>query len=127
LDDALKCRTERLANGDAFMFEFSYPRVFIRLKWPGMPKSWRRAIWTNTFPGTITKATLAKKIAECVQDFIRDNAGNPINDEEGTDALRYKVGYGPHDVKLEDLILVSLHQVGLKSWQPHLRLKCQIT
>lgn len=124
LDDALKCRTKRLLDKDTLMFEGCGPSVSIRLEWPGA--SWSRQIPTKDFrnpPGPITKAKLAKNIAKCVQRFIKDTQDKTINDEEDTNALRFKVGPDPNDVKLEDLILVSLHHVSQGSWQPQLRLK----
>lgn len=42
--------------------------------------------------------------------------------EEGSDE-RWHIGDGPSDIKLEDLMLVSIHHVSLGSWQPHLRLR----
>jgi len=123
LDDALKCRTKRLLNKDTLMFDGCGPSVSIRLEWPGAP--WSRQIPTRDFrnpPGPITKAKLAKIIAKCVQRFIKDTQDKPINDEEDTNALRFRVGTQPCDVKLEDLILVSLHHVSQGSWQPQLRL-----
>ena len=42
--------------------------------------------------------------------------------EEGFD-VRWRIGEGPNDIKLEDLMLVSIHHVSLGSWQPHLRLR----
>jgi hypothetical protein len=124
LDDALRSHVKRLVDKDALMFEGCGPSVSIRLEWPGVP--WSRQIPTKDFrspPGPITKAKLAKNIAKCVQRFIKDTQGKPINDEEDTNALRFRVGSGPNDVKLEDLVLVSLHHVSQGSWQPHLRLK----
>lgn len=35
---------------------------------------------------------------------------------------RWRIGEGPNDIKLEDLVLVSMHHVSLGSWQPQLRL-----
>jgi len=37
LDDAIKCRTKRLLDKDALMFEGCGPSVSIRLEWPGAP------------------------------------------------------------------------------------------
>lgn len=38
--------------------------------------------------------------------------GNPL----------WRIGDGPDDIRLEDLVLVSIHHVSLGSWQPQLRL-----
>jgi len=127
LDDALKSRTKHLLDRDAKMFEACGPSVSIRLEWPGAP--WSRQIPTKNFrhpPGPITKDKLAKNIAKCVERFIVDTQDKPINDEEDTNALRFKVGTGPNDVKLQDLILVSLHHVSQGSWQPQLRLRREV-
>jgi len=127
LDDALKSRTRRLVDKDGLMFDGCGPSVSIRLEWPGAP--WSRQIPTKDFrspPGPITKAKLAKNIAKCVQRFIKDIQDKPINEEEDINALRFKVGTGPNDLKLEDLVLVSLHHVSQGSWQPQLRLRRQI-
>ncbi|KIM82955.1 hypothetical protein PILCRDRAFT_819755 [Piloderma croceum F 1598] len=127
LDDALKSRTKNLVDKDALMFDGCGPSVSIRLEWPGAP--WSRQIPTKDFrspPGPITKAKLAKNIAKCVQRFIKDVQDKPVNEEEDANALRFKVGTGANDVKLEDLVLVSLHHVSQGSWQPHLRLRREI-
>jgi len=39
--------------------------------------------------------------------------------EEDADP-RWRIGDGPNDIKLEDLVLVSMHHVSLGSWQPQL-------
>lgn len=40
----------------------------------------------------------------------------------GSPDIRWKVGDTPDRVQLEDLVLVSLHNVARGSWQPHFRL-----
>lgn len=35
----------------------------------------------------------------------------------------WKVGNRPNELKLDDLVLVSLHHVSLGSWQPQIRLR----
>lgn len=42
--------------------------------------------------------------------------------EDGSDD-KWRIGDRPDDIKLEDLMLVSIHHVSLGSWQPHLRLR----
>lgn len=42
--------------------------------------------------------------------------------EDGSDE-RWRIGDKPGDIKVEDLMLVSIHHVSLGSWQPHLRLR----
>jgi hypothetical protein len=48
-----------------------------------------------------------------------DRKALPMEDEADQ---RWRIGDGPDDVKLEDLVLVSIHHVSLGSWQPQLRL-----
>lgn len=42
--------------------------------------------------------------------------------EDGSDE-RWRIGDRPGDIKVEDLMLVSIHHVSLGSWQPQLRLR----
>lgn len=84
---------------------------------------------------------LCKNVAKCVQRFINVRptyfiliiSGLPkllIQErqhcelEDGADS-RWRVGDGSHHrgLKLEDLVLVSLHHVSMGSWQPQLRLR----
>lgn len=39
---------------------------------------------------------------------------------------RWKVGTGANHIKVEDLILVSLHHVSRSTWQPQLRLNREL-
>jgi len=48
-----------------------------------------------------------------------DRKSLPLEEESDP---RWRIGDGPDDIKLEDLVLVSIHHVSLGSWQPHLRL-----
>ena len=91
------------------------------MQWPGY-RQWSRQIPTKDFrspPQPITLAKLAKNVAKCVQRFMADRKGAP--QEEDADP-RWRIGDGPNDVKLDDLVLVSIHHVSLGSWQPQLRL-----
>ncbi|KAJ7355581.1 hypothetical protein DFH08DRAFT_852863 [Mycena albidolilacea] len=122
LSDALHSRVRRLLKRDETVFEGRGPSVSIRLEWPGY-RQWSRQIPTKDFrspPGPITRAKLAKNVAKCVQRFIQERHGQPMEDD--ADA-RWRVGPGPNQIKLEDLILVSIHHVSMGSWQPHLRLR----
>ncbi|KAJ7431967.1 hypothetical protein FB451DRAFT_1483487 [Mycena latifolia] len=122
LSDALHSRVRRLLKRDEPVFEGRGPSVSIRLEWPGY-RQWSRQIPTKDFrspPGPITRAKLAKNVAKCVKRFIQERHGQPMEDD--ADA-RWRVGPGPHQIKLEDLILVSIHHVSMGSWQPHLRLR----
>ncbi|KAJ7253233.1 hypothetical protein C8J57DRAFT_1008839, partial [Mycena rebaudengoi] len=71
-------------------------------------------------PGPITRAKLAKNVAKCVQRFIQESHGQPMEDDA---YARWRVGPGPNQIKLEDLVLVTIHHVSMGSWQPHLRLR----
>ncbi|KIK53907.1 hypothetical protein GYMLUDRAFT_178209, partial [Collybiopsis luxurians FD-317 M1] len=91
--------------------------------WPGYDP-WSRAILSKDLrspPGPITKAKLAKNIAKCVQRFLQEKHKKSAENVEsrwpasGSDP-------GSTHIKLEDLILVSLHNVSKGSWQPQLRL-----
>ena len=42
--------------------------------------------------------------------------------EDGSDE-KWRIGDRPGDIKVEDLMLVSIHHVSLGSWQPQLRLR----
>jgi len=122
LHDALHSRVKNLLNRERVVFEGRGPSVSIRLEWPGY-RQWSRQIPTKDFrspPGPITIAKLAKNVAKCVQRFMLDRKVLPM--EDGSDE-RWRIGDRPNDIKLEDLMLVSIHHVSLGSWQPHLRLR----
>ncbi|KIJ20813.1 hypothetical protein PAXINDRAFT_165652 [Paxillus involutus ATCC 200175] len=120
LDDALKQRLKHLDDKDEPMFVGCGPSVSIRLQWPGY-RPWTKQIPTMDFKnpkGPITKLKLAKNIANCVRRFIEavdSKAMEPDSDR------RWKVG--KRNIKVEDLVLVSLHHVSKGSWQPQLRLR----
>ena len=42
--------------------------------------------------------------------------------EDGSEE-KWRIGDRPGDIKVEDLMLVSIHHVSLGSWQPQLRLR----
>ncbi|KAF8845191.1 hypothetical protein BDN67DRAFT_893484 [Paxillus ammoniavirescens] len=126
LDDALKQRLKHLDDKDEPMFVGCGPSVSIRLQacsgslWPGY-RPWTKQIPTMDFKkskGPITKIKLAKNIANCVRRFIE--AGDSKAMEPDSDR-RWRVG--KRNIKVEDLVLVSLHHVSKGSWQPQLRLR----
>ncbi|TFK18976.1 hypothetical protein FA15DRAFT_231117 [Coprinopsis marcescibilis] len=122
LVDALHSRVKRMVDREKPVFEGRGPSVSIRLEWPGY-RQWTRQIPTKDFrspPGPITMAKLAKNIAKCVQRFIDENKDRNL--EDGADA-RWKIGVRHHEVRLEDIVLVSVHHVSLGSWQPQFRLR----
>ncbi|KAJ3878912.1 hypothetical protein F5051DRAFT_427781 [Lentinula edodes] len=142
LSDALHSRVRRLLDREQTVFEGRGPSVSIRLEWPGY-RQWSRQIPTKDFrtpPGPITKAKLAKNVAKCVQRFIsvglffsvaeslyltlyvQERQNQALEDESDSRWRVGLIGTGEDFIKLEDLILVSMHHVSMGSWQPQLRL-----
>ncbi|KAK2463662.1 hypothetical protein APHAL10511_004413 [Amanita phalloides] len=124
LIDALYSRTRRLLDHDKEVFEGRGPSVSIRLEWPGY-RQWSRQIPTKDFkspPRPINMTKLCKNVAKCVQRFIIERQHCEL--EDGAN-LRWRVGDSPRHrgIRLEDLVLVSLHHVSMGSWQPQLRLR----
>jgi hypothetical protein len=120
---------------------FFHRLTYLFFQWPGY-RQWSRQIPTKDFrspPGPITIAKLAKNVAKCVQRFmlvstsslchsfsfqltrqLKDRKMLPM--EEGAEE-KWRIGDRPNDIKVEDLMLVSIHHVSLGSWQPQLRLR----
>ncbi|KAG2113169.1 uncharacterized protein F5147DRAFT_64536 [Suillus discolor] len=120
LDDALKAKMKDLLDKDDNMFENCGPSVSIRLQWPGY-RAWTKQIPTMDFKspkGPITRAKLAKNIANCVKRFIEEKEKERMEMEADR---RWRVG--TRYIRMEDLILVSLHHISKGSWQPQLRLR----
>ncbi|KAL0567323.1 hypothetical protein V5O48_014672 [Marasmius crinis-equi] len=121
LIDALHGRLERFPGREDTVFEARGPTtISIRLEWPGY-QPWNRQIPTRDFctpPRPITKAKLAKNVAKCVQRFIVERQGRQMEKESDE---KYRVGTGTGTIRLEDLVVVSLHHVSAGSWQPQLR------
>ncbi|KAG1746699.1 uncharacterized protein EDB91DRAFT_1049303 [Suillus paluster] len=124
LEDALKAKMEDLLDKYDSMFEDCGPSVSIRLQWPGY-RSWTKQIPTMDFKspkGPITRAKLAKNIANCVKRFIEEKEKERMEMEADR---RWRVGN--RYIKVEDLILVSLHHISSGSWQPQLRLRTPLS
>ncbi|KAJ8595632.1 hypothetical protein M405DRAFT_320757 [Rhizopogon salebrosus TDB-379] len=120
LEDALRARMKELHGRDDQMFEDCGPSVSIRLQWPGY-RAWTKQIPTMDFKSPkcpITKGKLAKNIANCVKRFIEDKEKERMEMEADR---RWKVG--TRYIRMEDLMLVSLHHISKGSWQPQLRLR----
>ncbi|KAI5894995.1 uncharacterized protein SCHCODRAFT_02535442 [Schizophyllum commune H4-8] len=120
LVQALKRATHELRDPDAYIFNGVRPSVSIRLEWPGY-RQWTKQIPAKDFkkvPAPITREKLAKEVAKCVKRFIESQ--KPLPSDEAN--RRWRVG-GANGIKLEDLILVSMHHVSRGSWQPQLRLR----
>ena len=66
----------------------------------------------------ISKEKLAKVVARSVKQFL-DTMNEQVM-QVGSD-MRWRVG--PLNVKVDDIVLVSLHHVSQGSWQPNLRLR----
>ncbi|PBK62334.1 hypothetical protein ARMSODRAFT_863620, partial [Armillaria solidipes] len=122
LSDALHSQCRRLIDPQEPMFKDRGPSVSLRIEWPGY-RPWSRQIPAKDFrtpPVPITRSKLAKNVAKCVQRFIQVCIILP--DDSSPD---WRVGTQPNTIRVEVLVLVlvSLHQVSLGSWQPHLRLR----
>ncbi|KAF8631914.1 hypothetical protein AX15_002171 [Amanita polypyramis BW_CC] len=122
LIDALHSRTRRLQDHDKEVFEGRGPSVSIRLEWPGY-RQWSRQIPTKDFkspPRPINMTKLCRNVAKCIQRFINERQNCDL--EDGANP-RWRVGGYHNGIRLEDLVLVSLHHVSMGSWQPQLRLR----
>ncbi|KAG0709198.1 hypothetical protein DFH29DRAFT_993362 [Suillus ampliporus] len=124
LDDAIKAKMKNLLDKDDSMLEDCGPSVSIRLQWPGY-RAWTKQIPTMDFKspkGPITRAKLAKTIANCVGRFI---------DEKEKERMEMEVDrqwrVGTRYIRMADLILVSLHHISRGSWQPQLRLRTPLS
>ncbi|KAF9222378.1 hypothetical protein BS17DRAFT_709070 [Gyrodon lividus] len=128
-EDALGLRLKHLKDKDDPMFCGCGPSVSICLQacmfkftsaWPGY-RPWTNQIPTMDFKnpkGPITRIKLAKNIANCVRRFIEMMEKKTMEPDSDR---RWKVG--KQHIKVEDLVLVSLHHVSKGSWQPQLRLR----
>ncbi|KAG2129216.1 uncharacterized protein EDB93DRAFT_1256343 [Suillus bovinus] len=124
LEDALKAKMKNLIDKNDNMFENCGPSVSIRLQWPGY-RAWTRQIPTMDFKspkGPITRAKLAKNIAICVKRFIEEKEKERMEMEADR---RWRVG--ACYIRMEDLILVSLHHISKGGWQPQLRLRTALS
>ncbi|KAF8420345.1 hypothetical protein L210DRAFT_3425104 [Boletus edulis BED1] len=120
LEDVRNGKTLHLVDKDAPVLGDCGPSIYIRINWPGYP-SFKRQISSRNWrkmKGPITKAKLAQNIAKTTSQFIEKMSNKPL--EVGAERS-WKVG--PQHIKLEDLILVSLHHVSKGSWQPQFRLR----
>ncbi|KAF8920780.1 hypothetical protein CPB85DRAFT_508979 [Mucidula mucida] len=125
LVDAMHMRVKRLVGRDETVFQGRGPSVSVRLEWPGY-RPWSRQIPTKDFrspPGPITRAKLAKNVAKCVQRFIAERQSIAMEDDGDP---KWRVGSSQGTIRVEDLVLVSLHHASMGSWQPHLRLRRQL-
>ena len=89
------------------------------LQWPGY-RSRHKQVSTRDYTHKrrmINKAKLAKVVARCVKQFMDTMSEQAM--QVGSDR-QWRIG--PLDIKVDDIILVSLHHVSQGSWQPQLRL-----
>ncbi|KAF8845189.1 hypothetical protein BDN67DRAFT_962135 [Paxillus ammoniavirescens] len=120
LVDVLNGELKRLLGKDDLVLEGCGPSVSIRINWPGY-SSFKRYIPSRNFrktKGPITKGRLAKNLAITTRQFIPRKSIKAVEDD--ADA-KWKIGSS--HIKVEDLILVSLHHVSKGSWQPQFRMR----
>ncbi|OJA10615.1 hypothetical protein AZE42_05706 [Rhizopogon vesiculosus] len=88
----------------------------IRIEWPGYPsftkqiasKDWKKKRSPNT------REKLATKVADAVCTFFQKHANTSCDPPNSIWRI------GPNGIRIEDLVLVSLHRVSQGSWQPKL-------
>ncbi|KAG1722642.1 uncharacterized protein EDB91DRAFT_1088063 [Suillus paluster] len=105
----LQARDERIAD-------MSGDTVSIRIEWPGYPsftkqiasKDWKKERSFNT------RERLAMKVAGAVASFFRKHANTPCDPPNSSWRI------GPNGIRVEHVVLVSLHRVSQGSWQPKL-------
>lgn len=113
LEQLLHRQTIHLQAGDERISDMSGDTISIRIEWPGYPsftkqiasKDWRKTRSPNT------REMLAYKVAGAVQAFFKKHANTPCDS-------RWRIG--PNGIRIEHLVLVSLHRVSQGSWQPKL-------
>ena len=89
-------------------------------QWPGY-QPFHKQVPTRDYTHErrmISKEKLAKVVARSVKQFL-DTMNEQVM-QVGSD-MRWRVG--PLNVKVDDIVLVSLHHVSQGSWQPNLRLR----
>ncbi|KIJ59309.1 hypothetical protein HYDPIDRAFT_100936 [Hydnomerulius pinastri MD-312] len=119
--DLLSRQPSRLRHGGDPAFTSAGPSVSIRVQWPGYAPCHKQIATRDysTQRRPITKAKLAKLVAKCINRFMKQMRQQPMHLDADR---RWKVGNGPSQIKVDDIILVSLHHVSQGSWQPQLRL-----
>ncbi|OAX40574.1 hypothetical protein K503DRAFT_687269 [Rhizopogon vinicolor AM-OR11-026] len=88
----------------------------IRIEWPGYPsftkqiasKDWKKTRSPNT------REKLAVKVADAVYTFFQKHANTSCDPPNSIWRI------GSDGIRIEDLVLVSLHRVSQGSWQPKL-------
>lgn len=116
LQQLLRQQTIQLQGGDERILDMSGDTISIRIEWPGYPsftkqiasKDWKKTRSPNT------RERLAIKVAGAVQSFFKKHA-NTLCDPPNS---RWRIG--PNGIRIERLVLVSLHRVSQGSWQPKL-------
>ncbi|KAF9245291.1 hypothetical protein BU15DRAFT_41057, partial [Melanogaster broomeanus] len=120
LQDVLAGNVNRLLDRSELVLEDCGPSVSIRINWPGY-RSYKRQIPSRNFRkqrGPITKGRLAKNLAITTRRFLEQMSDKPMEDDADK---KWRVG--SRHIKVEDLILVSLHHVSKGSWQPQYRMR----
>ncbi|KAG9309646.1 hypothetical protein JVU11DRAFT_10310 [Chiua virens] len=112
----------RVAGGNDPAFTSCGSSICIRVHWPGY-RPCRKKLPTKDYTSKrdmIKKERLAKVVARYIKEFT-DTMSTMM--QVGSDS-RWKVG--PFGIRVDDIILVSLHHVSQGSWQPQLRLRREI-
>ncbi|KAN0082522.1 hypothetical protein V8E55_008317 [Tylopilus felleus] len=118
----LSNKVHRLVGGSEPAFTECGPSIDIRVQWPGYQPCYECVSTRNVRHGhMISKAELAEVVAKCVKQFMDSMSTQAI--QAGSD-WRWRVGR--FAIRVDDIILVSLHHVSQGSWQPQLRLNRSI-
>lgn len=123
LEEILKKNSSRLIDRDDLVFEGCSRSISLRIEWPGY-RPWTCQLPIRDYrktPGPITRAKLAKNLANCIRRFIQKTHRNNM---EADPNPMWRIS--ADGIKFEDLILVSLNHVSQGSWQPQLRLRRQM-
>lgn len=116
LQQLLHRQAIHLQAHDDLILDMSGDTISIRIEWPGYPsytkqiasKDWKKTRSPNT------RERLAIKVAEAVKSFFKKHANTPCN------AQHAEWRIGSNGIRVEHLVLVSLHRVSQGSWQPKL-------
>ncbi|KAK7019615.1 hypothetical protein R3P38DRAFT_1255110 [Favolaschia claudopus] len=109
-------------SDDEVVFRYG-PSLSIQLEWPGY-QQWSRRIRVPDSRSPprrpFTMAMLARSIARCIRQFVLQCYTEPMQADADE---RWKIGPGPNEIKLEDLILECIDEVAKGCWQPQLKLR----
>ncbi|KII90249.1 hypothetical protein PLICRDRAFT_686438 [Plicaturopsis crispa FD-325 SS-3] len=121
--DALDKKFEFLEHRTSSAFTKGVKSIVMRIEWPGYTVYEKRlavAHWNLKLSRKpLTIAELAGQIAKYVKVFMDETAD--VLQRQGPQS---SFNIGPGAITIDDLALVSFHQVSTGIWQPLLRLKC---